>query len=62
MLRKKITLKSGNVFPGKHFFKNCLLKLQSHTEKKLQSHTIYKITNYENILSKLMTKATKSII
>ena len=50
MLRKKITLKSENIFPGKHFFKNCLLKLQSKKKKKLQSHTIYKITNYEKIL------------
>lgn len=51
MLRKKITLKSENIFPGKHFFKNCLLKLQS---KKKKATITYYLQNY--ILSKHFIK------
>ena len=52
MLRKKINLKSEKIFPGKHFLKNCLLKLQS--KKKKKATITYYLQNY--ILSKHFIK------
>lgn len=38
------------------------INILSKTGLQSYNHTIYKSTNYENILSKLMTKATKKAI